>query len=206
MSVDRAGFEPAMVPKDSGVTARHFQPAQSPIQNYGYRRKGLGSRNAGSGGHTGSHKVENSIWAVAVCIVGTRLRRLKKIFPDEDLDGGIEAWYTGSSSLFGDTMPIDQPNPKPTEQDIANYRSYDSKNSPFVSCPEKFLKVGQRVRAKFRIFDLPGRATDADWGWVSAEAGEEGTVIHVEKGYWPTVRFDNTRCATCVTDGEVVPL
>jgi hypothetical protein len=95
--------------------------------------------------------------------------------------------------------------PKPTEQDIANYSSLDPKKSPYYSCPENFLKEGQRVRAKFRIFDLPGQATDADWGWVSAEAGEEGTAVDVQTGHWPTVIFDGGG-ATCVTDGEVEPL
>lgn len=92
--------------------------------------------------------------------------------------------------------------PKPTEQDLKNYQ-YDTKSSPFYSKPEAFLALGQRVRANFRIFDLPNPGRSDDWGWVSAEAGEEGTVIHVQPGYWPTVRFDKTRCATCVTDFEV---
>ncbi len=97
-----------------------------------------------------------------------------------------------------------RPHPQPTEQDIANYSSGGP--SPFRDRPGDFLKLGQRVRAKFRIFDLPGRVEDKDWGWVSAEAGEEGTVVHQEEGSWPTVRFDVTGAATCVFDHEVEPL
>lgn len=89
---------------------------------------------------------------------------------------------------------------KPTEQDRQNY-SRAAKESPFFHCPERFLKLGDRVRAKFRIWDQPN--IGETWGWVSAEAGELGTVVHVQKGCWPTVRFDDTGCATCVTDFEV---
>lgn len=96
------------------------------------------------------------------------------------------------------------PNPKPTAEDLKNY-SYSIKTSLFYKEPEKFLKMGQRVKAKFRIWDLPHQS-DGDWGWVSAEPGELGTVVHVQEGYWPTVRFDGTGCATCVTDLEVEPV
>lgn len=92
-------------------------------------------------------------------------------------------------------------NPKPTTADRKNY-SKSIKTSRFYKRPEKFLKMGDRVRAKFRLFDLPHQSKN-DWGWVSAEAGELGTVVHTQKGYWPTVRFDQTGCATCVTDLEV---
>lgn len=95
------------------------------------------------------------------------------------------------------------PNPVPTAEDRKNY-SVDVRLSPFFSKPEEFLKLGQRVRANHRIFDLPNDA-GADWGWVSAEKDEQGTVVHVEAGYWPTVRFDGGK-ATCVTDTEVSPL
>jgi hypothetical protein len=95
-------------------------------------------------------------------------------------------------------------NPVPTAKDRKNY-DFSRRTSPFFENPEKFLKLGQRVRAKFRIWDTPDRS-GSDWGWVSAETGEEGVVVHVEKGYWPTVRFDKTGCATCVTDFEVEPL
>ena len=94
-------------------------------------------------------------------------------------------------------------NPKPTEQDRANY-SRSIKESDFFACPELFLTMGQKVRAKFRVWDLPNDKSD-DWGWVSAEPGEEGEVVHVQDGYWPTVRFASGK-ATCVTDFEVEPL
>jgi hypothetical protein len=90
----------------------------------------------------------------------------------------------------------------PTEQDKKNY-DFKAKDSPYYSNPGKWLREGDRVRAKFRIFDLPGK--EDDWGWVSAEAGEEGVVVHVEDSYWPTVKFANGR-ATCVTDFEVEEL
>lgn len=102
-------------------------------------------------------------------------------------------------------MPI----PRPNEQDRANY-SYDIRTSPHFDRPDGFLRYGQRVKANFRIWDqpnMPGAVTTngEDWGWVSAQAGEEGTVVHTQTGHWPTVRFDSG-CATCVTDREVTPL
>lgn len=75
--------------------------------------------------------------------------------------------------------------------------------SPFYSCPEKFMRVGQRARARVRVYDCPGAA---DPGPVHAEQDELGTVVHVEKGFWPTIRFDRTRTCTDVTDDEVEPL
>lgn len=63
-----------------------------------------------------------------------------------------------------------------------------------------FLNLGERVRAKTRVFDLPDTSNP---GPVHAEAGELGTVEHTEPGCWPTVRFDRTGTATCVTDEEV---
>lgn len=96
------------------------------------------------------------------------------------------------------------PNPKPTDADKKNY-SYSIKTSPFHDKPGSFLRLGQKVQAKFRIFYLPHKSEN-DWGWVSAEAGEQGEVVHVQDGYWPTVRFEKTGCATCVTDLEVVAL
>jgi hypothetical protein len=93
---------------------------------------------------------------------------------------------------------------RPIATDLANYNN-DLRTSPFFKNPGDFLKEGQRVRARFRIFDLPGKP-DEDWGWVSANAGEMGTVVHAQEGLWPTVRFDQTGCATCVTDFEVVPV
>lgn len=82
----------------------------------------------------------------------------------------------------------------------------DIKESPFYTQPEKFLKLDQRVRAKVRVYDLPTLDGQGDQGPVHAEPGEEGVVVHVEKGYWPTVRFDRTRTASCVTDFEVEAL
>jgi len=72
--------------------------------------------------------------------------------------------------------------------------------SPFYTHPELFLKEGQRVRAKIRVYDLPG---NPDPGPIAAEPGEEGVVVFVEKGFWPTVTFDRTGWSTCVTDAEV---
>lgn len=63
-----------------------------------------------------------------------------------------------------------------------------------------FLEEGTRVRAKMRIYDLPGTA---DPGPIRAESGDLGTVEHVEEGVLPTVRFDRTGGATCVTHEEV---
>jgi hypothetical protein len=75
--------------------------------------------------------------------------------------------------------------------------------SKFAGVPHEFLKEGQRVRALIRVYDLPG---NDDQGPIRAEPGEEGVVEFVEEGYWPTVRFDRTGCATCVTDEEVEAL
>lgn len=95
---------------------------------------------------------------------------------------------------------------KPTKQDLANYFGEKSfLDSPFLDHPERFLKVGQKVKAKIRIFDLP-TAGRGDWGPVHAMAGETGVVVHVEPGCWPTVRFDRTQTMTGVTDLEVEPV
>ncbi len=59
---------------------------------------------------------------------------------------------------------------------------------------------GVRVRAKVRVYDLPG---NADPGPVRAEPGDLGTVVHTERGVWPTVTFDRTGTSTCVTPDEV---
>ncbi|HVE14330.1 MAG TPA: hypothetical protein VNI01_13100 [Elusimicrobiota bacterium] len=63
-----------------------------------------------------------------------------------------------------------------------------------------FAKMGDRVRAKVRVYDLPG---NPDPGPIHAEPGEMGTVVHTEEGFWPTARFDRTGTATCVTSDEV---
>lgn len=103
--------------------------------------------------------------------------------------------------------PREKREEKLTDEDRANY-NYDITTSPFFSRPHEFLSLGQRVRAKFRIWDLPwGGKLDSissdDWGWVSAEKGEMGTVVYVAEGEWPVVRFDDTGHATCVIDFEV---
>lgn len=92
---------------------------------------------------------------------------------------------------------------QPSHADRNNY-SFAPQTSPYLDAPEKFLRVGQVVRAKFRIFDLPA-GTSEDWGDVRAEEGDVGVVVHVEKGFWPTVSFPNGT-STCVTDFEVDPL
>lgn len=82
----------------------------------------------------------------------------------------------------------------------------DIRESPFYTQPEKFLKLDQRVRAIIRVYDLPTKDGQGDQGPIHAEPGEEGVVVHVEKGYWPTVTFDRTGTSTCVTDIEVEAL
>lgn len=94
---------------------------------------------------------------------------------------------------------------KPTPQDLEQY-SHNPATSPHHKHPERFLKIGQRVKAKLRVFDLPNTNNyDVDWGPVHAEVGELGTVIHLQEGYWPTVCFDRTGTLTDVTDFEVEP-
>lgn len=84
-----------------------------------------------------------------------------------------------------------------------NTAPWDIKESSFYTNPEDFLKLGQRVRARVRVYDLPG---NPDPGMIHAEVGETGVVIHVEKGFWPTVQFDRTGTRTDVMDFEVEPL
>lgn len=78
---------------------------------------------------------------------------------------------------------------------------WNIEESQFFDCPEKFLKLDQKVRAITTVFDLPG---NVDQGPIHANVGEIGVVIHVEDGFWPTVRFDRTGTSTCVTSFEVV--
>lgn len=95
---------------------------------------------------------------------------------------------------------------KPTAQDLEQY-SHNPSEHPHHKHPERFLKIAQRVRAKLRVFDLPNVLNpDSDWGPVHAEIGELGTVIHLQEGHWPAVRFDRTGTITDVTDFEVEPL
>lgn len=91
---------------------------------------------------------------------------------------------------------MNRPHPKPTAEDRKNYNSDETR-------PDITWTKDQRVRARFRIFDCPGHETD-DWGWVSAEKGEMGTVVYIDKeDGTPTVCFDNTGCSTCVSNHEV---
>lgn len=71
---------------------------------------------------------------------------------------------------------------------------------PMERAHTAFLQLNDRVRAKTQVFDLPG---NPDPGCIHAEPGELGTVVHVQIDHWPTVRFDRTGTATCVTDAEV---
>ena len=78
--------------------------------------------------------------------------------------------------------------------------SWNIKDDPFYTHPEDFLQLGQRVRARIRVYDLPG---NPDPGPIHAEPGEEGVVVHVQKGCWPTVTFNRTGTSTCVVPAEV---
>lgn len=82
--------------------------------------------------------------------------------------------------------------------------------------PHEFLKEGDRVKARVRVTEsgdsigdpaLPFFAKEGspktNPGYVHAELGEEGVVVHVEPNCWPTVRFDRTKTSTTVTDLEV---
>lgn len=61
---------------------------------------------------------------------------------------------------------------------------------------------GDRVQAVALVWDLPGRD---DPGPLHAVPGDHGTVEHVERWSWPTVRFDMTRSATMAVPGlEIV--
>jgi hypothetical protein len=102
--------------------------------------------------------------------------------------------------------------PRPTAKDRANYAQ--TGNPQYRRKPDLFLKLGQRVRARFRIFDLPGQTKrrpdgtvvtlKTNWGWLTAPKGMEGTVVD-KCGGWPTVRFDNGLVSD-VTDVEVEPI
>ena len=96
-------------------------------------------------------------------------------------------------------------NASPDSSDLRAY-ARRSNESPFYSNPGSFLREGQRVRAKIRVWDCPQDSLEKNWGWVSALPGELGTVEHSQPGCWPTVRFDETGCSTCVTDLEVEPI
>jgi hypothetical protein len=69
------------------------------------------------------------------------------------------------------------------------------------------LRVGDRVRAKIRVFDFPGnkdpRWHDGTSGPVHAEPGEEGVVVWTQEGLYPCVKFDRTGTRTDVTGDEV---
>lgn len=73
---------------------------------------------------------------------------------------------------------------------------------------DKEWEVGDRVKAIIQITEngkLPGdpSARPLDSGWIHAEPGDLGTVVHWHDGVWPTVKFDRTNTATCVTDKEI---
>jgi hypothetical protein len=76
-----------------------------------------------------------------------------------------------------------------------------AKTEEFSDKPGEWLKAGQRVRSIGKVYDtgIPG-------DWLHAEPGEFGTVEHTEPDNWPTVRFDRTGTATCVTPLEVEPV
>ena len=61
-----------------------------------------------------------------------------------------------------------------------------------------FLNVGDKVRAKIRVWDLPG---NPDPGPIRAEPGEEGVCIWTQEGHFPAVKF--TGGITDVTPEEV---
>ncbi len=81
-----------------------------------------------------------------------------------------------------------------------DHKIMDIRTSPFYECPEKFLSVGDRVVAIIEVYEEGIGAINT---FQHAVPGDEGTVVGNEPGYWPTVRFDRTRTATCVTDFEV---
>lgn len=74
------------------------------------------------------------------------------------------------------------------------------------------VEEGDRVRAMIQVLEEgPGGTPNPDakpceTGWVHAEPGDLGTVVHVEPGLHPTVRFDKTKTATCVMVGQEVEL
>lgn len=74
-----------------------------------------------------------------------------------------------------------------------------AKDSVWYHNPGDWLQEGARVRAKITVFE-DGPDSNSH---IHALPGELGTVIHVEPGFWPTVRFDRTRTATAVFDVEV---
>lgn len=64
-----------------------------------------------------------------------------------------------------------------------------------------FLKLGDRVRAKTIVYDLP-----PDKSVIRAQKGDTGVVVHTEPGVFPTVTFDQSGTSTCVTPDEVQKL
>jgi hypothetical protein len=84
---------------------------------------------------------------------------------------------------------------------------WDIYSSPQFDQPGTWLQMGDKVRAIRTVYDLPGNTRsqwwNGTWGPIAAEKGHIGTVEHVQDGLWPTVRFDISGRATCVTDFEV---
>jgi hypothetical protein len=77
-----------------------------------------------------------------------------------------------------------------------------------IADPDEFVQnafVGQRVKAIRQIYEVQERGPDRHAVLeVWAEMGDEGTVVHVQKGYLPTVRFERTGTATIVAGGDEV--
>lgn len=73
-------------------------------------------------------------------------------------------------------------------------------------------KEGDRIRAKIRVYDLPGEnfgppdaEVKAKWpqaDTIHAEPGEEGVVVYTEPGVFPTATFIRTGTSTMVCDHE----
>ncbi len=61
----------------------------------------------------------------------------------------------------------------------------------------QFLKLGDKVRAKTTVYDLP-----PDKSVIRAKL-DDTVVVHTKPNCWPTVQFDSTGCSTCVTPDEV---
>lgn len=69
------------------------------------------------------------------------------------------------------------------------------------------VEVGDTVQAIKTILEEGGdgppnpSATPCTPGWVHAENGDLGVVIHTEPGFCPTIRWNRTGTATCCSEG-----
>ncbi len=79
-----------------------------------------------------------------------------------------------------------------------------SAETPPKPSPPQFLALGDRVRARLKIVE-EGLVTGVG-KHTHAEPDETGVCVHVQKGYFPTVRFDRTKTATIVFPEEVEKL